>query len=200
MGTKADAPRIPGGLQENSPSSDFNRLALRVAPTSKSSRLRTRNGRPQPRSAYALFLLRTVTRRRSFDGHAQQSPLACALGRGRMAKQSYDRKSSLQERIIRYDHGRAHVLEHLADPAPAIGEMVRVLKPDAPLLVVFTRTGWLSRCLQLRWRIHCWPEATIEELLRAHGVADACSLPLTGPYWCRKLSLACVGRKPRRSP
>ena len=94
----------------------------------------------------------------------------------------------------------AHVIEHLADPALAMDEMVRVLKPDAPLLIVSTKRGCLGKLLQLKWRIHCWQEATLERLLRSRGIADIRFLPVAGPYWCRKLSLACIGRKRRETP
>ncbi|WP_010469455.1 class I SAM-dependent methyltransferase [Acaryochloris sp. CCMEE 5410] len=46
----------------------------------------------------------------------------------------------------------AHALEHMADPVATLCEMVRVLKPGAPLICSVTRKGMGQVLLFLRWQ------------------------------------------------
>jgi ubiquinone/menaquinone biosynthesis C-methylase UbiE len=47
----------------------------------------------------------------------------------------------------------AHMLEHFADPRQGLSELVRVLRPGAPLIIAVTTPGWFDTLQQLRWRI-----------------------------------------------
>ncbi|MEO0377331.1 MAG: class I SAM-dependent methyltransferase, partial [Cyanobacteria bacterium P01_A01_bin.17] len=46
----------------------------------------------------------------------------------------------------------AHVLEHMAEPVETLREMVRVLKPGAPLIGSVTRKGLGQALMSLRWQ------------------------------------------------
>ena len=46
----------------------------------------------------------------------------------------------------------AHVLEHMANPVETLREIVRVLKPGAPLIGSVTRKGLGQILLSLRWQ------------------------------------------------
>jgi demethylmenaquinone methyltransferase/2-methoxy-6-polyprenyl-1,4-benzoquinol methylase len=90
----------------------------------------------------------------------------------------------------------AHALEHLPDPGAGLREMVRVLRPGAPLVLVATRRGPLGTCLRLRWRNACLDPAALEEAARGAGLESVRLLPLrAGPPWCGGSSIALVGRK-----
>jgi SAM-dependent methyltransferase len=45
----------------------------------------------------------------------------------------------------------AHLLEHLTRPEEAINEMVRVLRPGAPLVIVATRGNLAGQLIRLKW-------------------------------------------------
>ena len=89
-----------------------------------------------------------------------------------------------------------HVLEHLADPAPALGEMVRVLKPGGLLIACLTRRSPLGAWVQLKWRTHRVTPAEAESWLGTCGLEHVRCRSLDHRAICRHLSLACIGRKP----
>lgn len=68
-----------------------------------------------------------------------------------------------------------HVLEHLADPAPAMAAIRRVLAPDGVAVVVLTRPSPWGRWLQLRWRLTALSDA---EVMACAGRADLVATPL----------------------
>jgi demethylmenaquinone methyltransferase/2-methoxy-6-polyprenyl-1,4-benzoquinol methylase len=46
----------------------------------------------------------------------------------------------------------AHVLEHVPDPQRALYELVRVLRPGAPLLLIVSQPSLWTAVIQWRWR------------------------------------------------
>ena len=89
-----------------------------------------------------------------------------------------------------------HVLEHLADPGPALGEMLRVLKPGGLLIACLTRRSPLGAWVQLKWRTHRVTPAQSESWLRQSGLEDVRCRPFRRRALSRQLSVACIGKKP----
>ena len=89
----------------------------------------------------------------------------------------------------------AHLLEHLPDPAGAIQEMSRVLKPGRPLLIIVSKPTFYTRLIQARWRFATFSEADMRKLLLAAGLENIQSYPLKGAR-PRLSSHAFVATKP----
>lgn len=88
-----------------------------------------------------------------------------------------------------------HVVEHQPVPARAVQELVRVLRPGAPLLLLTTRQSFLGALVHLRWRVHRLGTPDLKTLLEHLGLEDIEIAPLPGAPWNRRLSLACTARK-----
>ena len=91
----------------------------------------------------------------------------------------------------------AHVLEHLVDPSVALNEMVRVLKPGGLLIACLTSRSALGMIVHLKWRTHRVTPAQAERWLLESGLDNTLSLSFDDRAFCQRLSVACVGRKPR---
>ena len=102
---------------------------------------------------------------------------------------------------LRYDDGTfsavmaAHTLEHLSDPQQGLRELVRVLEPGAPLVLVISRQHLFSAWLRLKWAISRTTPNDLAACFTAAGLEDVKLYPLEGRPWCRWMSLACVGIK-----
>ncbi len=89
----------------------------------------------------------------------------------------------------------AHLLEHFADPAAALGELYRVLQPGAPLFVMVTRQGLGGLWIKRRWPIYPLTPRTLRQTLEQAGFHKIEQVPVQGPLWCRHLSLAFLAWK-----
>jgi len=88
-----------------------------------------------------------------------------------------------------------HVVEHQPTPEEAIRELVRVLRPGAPLLLLTTRRSLLGALVQLLWRVHRFEAPDLRTLLEASGLVDVRFAPLPGASLSHHLSLVCTARK-----
>lgn len=91
----------------------------------------------------------------------------------------------------------AHVLEHMAEPVETLCEMVRVLKPGAPLIGSVTRKGLGQILLSLRWRNRGYAAHQLDAFLRATGL-EAVRLFDYGTGWSKWMCLGAIGVNPRR--
>lgn len=130
------------------------------------------------------------------------SPAMVAASRSHLAQQGIPMRGGTHDmRSLPYDDNAfgmvmaAHTIEHLSQPQVGIREMVRVLRPGAPLLIVTTRSGLLGSLLDAQWGLTCLEEATLVETLVNAGLRDVQFLKLGGPFWCRYMSYAAIGWK-----
>lgn len=72
----------------------------------------------------------------------------------------------------------AHMLEHFSNPQQGLREMMRVLRPGAPLILAVTRPGWLDTVQQLRWQYSNRQLSALPEWIRAMGLNVAGVYPL----------------------
>ena len=86
------------------------------------------------------------------------SPTMAAVARTHLAQQGIPVQTRTQDvRSLPYADNAfgmvmaAHTIEHLPQPQVGIEEMVRVLQPDAPLLIVTTRPSLLGSLIDLQW-------------------------------------------------
>lgn len=89
----------------------------------------------------------------------------------------------------------AHVLEHLADPVETLREMMRVLKPGAPLIGSVTRKGLGQLLLSLRWHNRGYASNQLDAFLQTAGLETVRSFDY-GAGWSRWMCIAAIGVKP----
>jgi ubiquinone/menaquinone biosynthesis C-methylase UbiE len=86
----------------------------------------------------------------------------------------------------------AHMLEHLPDPKQGLQEMIRVLRPSAPLVLVVTRTGLLGTLIQWHWGNRCFSQIELSALMQEAGLVNLQFIPF--PVGLARLSsMACIG-------
>ena len=90
----------------------------------------------------------------------------------------------------------AHVLEHMAEPVETLREMIRVLKPGAPLIGSVTRKGLGQVLMSLRWHNRGYTSNQLSSFLQAAGLEAVNSFDY-GTGWSKWMCLAAVGVKPR---
>jgi len=88
----------------------------------------------------------------------------------------------------------AHILEHLAEPVETLREMVRVLKPGAPLIGSVTRKGLGQVLLSLRWQNRGYASNQLDTFLQAAGLEAVRSFDY-GTGWSKWMCLAAIGIK-----
>ncbi|MEM8808362.1 MAG: methyltransferase domain-containing protein [Cyanobacteria bacterium P01_G01_bin.38] len=90
----------------------------------------------------------------------------------------------------------AHVLEHIAEPVETLREMVRVLKPGAPLIGSVTRKGLGQVLMSLRWQNRGYASNQLDAFLRAAGLEAVRSFDY-GTGWSKWMCIAAIGVKPK---
>ncbi|MGF1513751.1 MAG: class I SAM-dependent methyltransferase [Elainellaceae cyanobacterium] len=90
----------------------------------------------------------------------------------------------------------AHVLEHMAEPVETLREMVRVLKPGAPLVGSVTRKGPGQVLMSLRWHNRGYTSNQLDAFLQAAGLETVRSFDY-GIGWSKWMCVAAIGVKPK---
>ena len=91
----------------------------------------------------------------------------------------------------------AHVLEHMAEPVETLRELVRVLKPGAPLIGSVTRKGLGQVLMSLRWQNRGYASNQLNSCLQAAGLETVRSFNY-GTGWSKWMCIATIGVKPKR--
>jgi SAM-dependent methyltransferase len=86
----------------------------------------------------------------------------------------------------------AHMLEHLSDPKQGLQEMIRILRPNAPLIVVVTRAGLLGSLIEWHWGNRCFNQKELSALMLEAGLINLQFIPFPVGL-ARFSSMACIG-------
>lgn len=86
----------------------------------------------------------------------------------------------------------AHMLEHLPDPRQGLQEMVRVLRPSAPLVLVVTRAGLLGSLIEWHWGNRCFTLEELSALMQGAGLVNLQFIPFPVRL-AHFSSMACIG-------
>ena len=89
----------------------------------------------------------------------------------------------------------AHVLEHMTDPVDTLQEIVRVLKPGAPLIASVTRKGFGQLLMSLRWQNRGYTSRQLVSFFQTVDLEEVASFDY-GASWSRWMCLAAIGVKP----
>lgn len=73
----------------------------------------------------------------------------------------------------------AHMLEHLPHPIQGLQEIMRVLRPGAPLILVVTCPGLVGWWIQWHWGNDCLSEAEVTAMMTKIELRQIRSYPLT---------------------
>ncbi|KAM3098824.1 class I SAM-dependent methyltransferase [Phormidesmis sp. 146-12] len=86
----------------------------------------------------------------------------------------------------------AHMLEHLSNPIQGLREMVRILRPGAPLVLVVTRSGLPGSLIEWHWGNRCFKLEELSALMHETGLSHVqfFSFPVG---LARLTSIACIG-------
>ncbi|MBD2357951.1 class I SAM-dependent methyltransferase [Tolypothrix sp. FACHB-123] len=88
----------------------------------------------------------------------------------------------------------AHTIEHLPNPLQGLREMVRVLRPGAPLIVVVTQSGLLGWLIQWYWGNRCFSQEELSMLIHEAGLTQLQFLSFPVGL-ARFTSIACIAFK-----
>ncbi|QIR36414.1 class I SAM-dependent methyltransferase [Tolypothrix sp. PCC 7910] len=88
----------------------------------------------------------------------------------------------------------AHTIEHLPNPEQGLREIVRVLLPGAPLILVVTQSGLLGWLIQSHWGNRCFNQEELSKLIHEVGLTQLQFVPFTLGL-ARFTSIACIGFK-----
>lgn len=88
----------------------------------------------------------------------------------------------------------AHLIEHVSNPQAVIQEMVRVLEPGSPFLLIVSQPGLYTALIQRRWRYTAYKPQTVMQMMSETGLVDLKMYTLNGSLPSRT-SLAYIGIK-----